>query len=88
MEKRDEELIQSLLSFDPELKQYYEEHLALEQRLSEFNRRLYLTPEQELEKKQIQKLKLSGKDKIMQILEKHRGAAERPPGAGRDASVG
>ncbi len=74
MEKKDEELIQSLLSFDSELKQYYEEHLALEQRLSEFNRRLYLTPEQELEKKQLQKRKLSGKDQIMKILEKHRGA--------------
>ncbi len=74
MEKKDEELIQSLLSFDAELKQYYEEHLALEQRLSEFNRRLYLTPEQELEKKQLQKRKLSGKDQIMKILDKHRGA--------------
>ncbi len=73
MEKKDEELIQSLLSFDSELKQYYEEHLALEQRLSEFNRRLYLTPEQELEKKQLQKRKLSGKDQIMKILERHRG---------------
>ncbi len=77
MEKKDEELIQSLLSFDSELKQYYEEHLALEQRLSEFNRRLYLTPEQELEKKQLQKRKLSGKDQIMKILEKHRGAGPR-----------
>ena len=81
MEKKDEELIHTLLSFDPELKQYYEEHLALEQRLSEFNHRPYLTPEQELEKKQIQKLKLSGKDKIMQILEKHRNT-------GRSASAG
>lgn len=75
MEKKDEELIQSLLSHDAELKRYYEEHLQLEQRLAEFNRRPYLTPEQELEKKQIQKVKLSGKDRIMEILDKHRGAA-------------
>ena len=72
MEKKDEELIQSLLPHDEELKRYYEEHLVLEQRLSEFNRRAYLTPEQELERKQIQKLKLSGKDRIMEILDKHR----------------
>jgi uncharacterized protein YdcH (DUF465 family) len=75
MEKKDEELIQSLLVRDPELKQYYEEHLLLERQLLEFNRKLYLTPEQELEKKQLQKRKLHGKDRIMEILEKHRGAA-------------
>ena len=75
MEKKDEELIQSLLLHDAELKQYYDEHLVLERQLSEFNRRLYLTPEQELEKKHLQKRKLHGKDRIMQILDKHRGAA-------------
>ena len=75
MEKKDEELIQSLMADDAELKRYYEEHLELEQRLAEFNRRAYLTPEQELERKQIQKRKLSGKDRIMEILDKHRGTA-------------
>ena len=73
MEKKDEELIQSLVLRDPELKQYYDEHLALERQLAEFNRKLYLTPEQELEKKQLQKRKLHGKDRIMEILDKHRG---------------
>ena len=75
MEKKDEELIQALLLHDAELKQYYDEHLVLERQLSEFNRRLYLTPEQELERKQLQKRKLHGKDRIMQILDKHRSAA-------------
>jgi uncharacterized protein YdcH (DUF465 family) len=75
MEKKDEELIKSLLSHDAELKRCYEQHLELEQRLSELNRRPYLTPEQELEKKQIQKVKLSGKDRMMEILDKHRGTA-------------
>jgi uncharacterized protein len=72
MEKKDEELIQTLILGDPELKQFYEEHLALEARLAEFNRKVYLTPEQDLEKKQLQKKKLQGKDHIMEILEKHR----------------
>ena len=74
MEKKDEELIQSLLPHDPELKQYYEEHLTLEQALAELNRKLYLTPEQDLERKQLQKRKLSGKDRIMEILDRHRVA--------------
>ena len=78
MEKKDEELIQSLLPQDAELKRYYEEHLELERQLAEFNRKLYLTPEQEVEKKALQKKKLSGKDRIMEILDKYRGAG---PGA-------
>ena len=75
MEKKDEELTLSLLARDAELKRYYEEHLALEQQLAELSRKLYLTPEQELEKKELQKRKLIGKDRIMQILDKHRAAS-------------
>jgi uncharacterized protein len=75
MEKKDEELIHSLLPSDPDLRQYYEEHLTLERQLAELNRKLYLTPEQELEKKQLQKRKLLGKDRIMEILDRHRSAA-------------
>jgi len=72
MEKKDEELIQTLIPHDEELKRFYEEHVLLESQLADLNRKLYLTPEQDLEKKQLQKRKLSGKDRIMQILEKHR----------------
>ena len=75
MEKKDEDLILSLIERDAELKRYYEEHLALEQQLAEFNRKLYMTPEQEIEKKSLQKRKLVGKDRIMQILDKHRAAS-------------
>ncbi len=72
MEKKDEELIQALIPHDAELKQFYEEHVLLEAQLAEYNRKVYPTPEQDLEKKQLQKRKLHGKDRIMQILEKHR----------------
>ena len=72
MEKKDEELIKSLIAQDEELRQYYEEHLDLERQLEEFNRRLYLTPEQDYERKELQKRKLHGKDRIMEILQKHR----------------
>jgi|DewCreStandDraft_4_1066084.scaffolds.fasta_scaffold12380_5 uncharacterized protein YdcH (DUF465 family) len=72
MERKDEELIQQLMGQDEELRRYYEEHLELERQLAELNRRLYLTPQQELEKKRLQKLKLAGKDKIMEILARYR----------------
>lgn len=72
MEKKDEELLHTLIAQDEELRQYYEEHLDLERQLEEYNRRLYLNPEQEIERKALQKRKLAGKDRIMEILQKHR----------------
>jgi hypothetical protein len=74
METKDEDLIKQLIAQDAELKEHYEEHLDLERRLADLTRRLYLTPEQEIEKKQLQKRKLQGKDRIMEILDKHRSA--------------
>ena len=72
MEKHEEELIRSLLDQDGELRRYYEEHVALEKQLATFQHKHYLTPEEEVEKKRLQKLKLVGKDHIMEILEKYR----------------
>ena len=72
MENREEEAIVSLLDKDAELKKYYEEHRDLEKKLAEFQHKAHLSAEEELEMKRIQKLKLIGKDKMMEILEKHR----------------
>jgi len=72
MEKHIEELIQQLIATDEELRGYYEEHLDLERQLATYHRKLHLSAEQEIEKKQIQKRKLAGKDRMMVILEKHR----------------
>ena len=72
MEPREEAAIVSLLDKDPELRKHYEEHQELEKKLSEFQHKHHLSPEEELEMKRIQKLKLAGKDKMMEILGKHR----------------
>jgi uncharacterized protein YdcH (DUF465 family) len=72
MEEKDERLIQSLLEREPELRQYYEEHVDLERQLGAYQQKIYLSPEEELEKKRLQKLKLAGKDKIMEILARYR----------------
>ncbi len=74
MESRDESAIISLLDKDPELKKYYDEHQQLEKKLLEFQHKLHLSVDEEVEKKRLQKMKLAGKDKIMEILEKHRHA--------------
>ena len=73
MEEKDELLIRSLLEREPELRRYYEEHVDLEKRLGAYQQKHYLTPEEEVEKKRLQKLKLAGKDKIMEILARYRG---------------
>jgi len=78
MEKRDLELIQKYVSSDAELKRQMEEHGEFERRLGELNRRIYLTPDEEMERKKIQKLKLIGRDRIEAILARYRSqGAER-----------
>ncbi|RPJ39883.1 MAG: DUF465 domain-containing protein [Deltaproteobacteria bacterium] len=77
MEKQDRELIQKYLSIDPELKRCMEEHENYERKLEEWNRRVYLPPEEEMERKKIQKLKLAGRDRIEAILAKYRSQGSR-----------
>ena len=72
MEEKDEALIRTLLEREPDLRRYYDEHVALERQLEAIQQKLYLTPEEEVEKKRLQKLKLAGKDKIMEILSRHK----------------
>ena len=72
MEVKEEQAIVSLLDRDPELKKFYEEHREFEKKLAEYQHKHYLTPDEEMEMKKIQKLKLVGKDRMMEILERHR----------------
>lgn len=72
MEAKDEQLIQTLVDRDPELKQYYEEHVQLEKQLANMNHKGFLNPDEEVERKRLQKVKLAGKDRIMEILSRYR----------------
>jgi uncharacterized protein YdcH (DUF465 family) len=72
MEVKEEQAIVSLLDRDPELKKFYEEHREFEKKLAEYQHKHYLTPDEEVEMKKIQKLKLVGKDRMMEILGRHR----------------
>ena len=75
MEKQDEELILSLVGRDPELRKYYDEHTDLERQLESFKAKPYLSSEEEFERKRLQKLKLAGKDRIMEILGRYRSGS-------------
>lgn len=74
MEKAEEDLIARYIDQDEDLKKFVEDHRKLEAILEDFNKRLHLTSEEEMEKKEIQKTKLRGKDKIFKILSKYREA--------------
>jgi uncharacterized protein YdcH (DUF465 family) len=72
MEQRDEELIESLLPQNAELKQAWDEHRRLSDAVERLTDRGHLTAAEEMEKKNLQKLKLAEKDKIQRILDLHR----------------
>jgi cell fate (sporulation/competence/biofilm development) regulator YlbF (YheA/YmcA/DUF963 family) len=75
MEPKEEELIHQYVITDEELKTLYEEHAELKRQLESFRLKHYLTAEEEIEKKRIQKLKLASKDRIMALLHRHQQEA-------------
>lgn len=72
MEKQNEDLINELVETDPELKGLVEEHKSLGAQVDELSERSYLTTEESMEKKRLQKLKLAARDGIEAILAQHR----------------
>ncbi|MFH1830968.1 MAG: DUF465 domain-containing protein [Pseudomonadota bacterium] len=72
MEQRDLELIEEHMSENEALKVLYDEHIDFERKLEKYNNKPALTPTEEIEKKNIQKLKLKGRDKIEIILQAYR----------------
>ena len=75
MERREEELIRQHLAQDEELRALYTEHQSLKAKLEVFRHKHYLTSEEEIEEKRIQKLKLASKDRMMAILGRYQHEA-------------
>ncbi|MBN2514681.1 MAG: DUF465 domain-containing protein [Deltaproteobacteria bacterium] len=72
MERSEENLIAKHINHDDELRKYVKEHRQYEETIEKFNQRVYLTPQEEVEKKKLQKMKLHGKEKIYTLLSKYR----------------
>lgn len=72
MEMDENALIEYLRQTNPEFRHLLEEHARYEQQLDEFNKLRYLTSDQEIEKKRVQKIKLLGKDRMAEILKEHK----------------
>ncbi len=65
---RDEEIIELLMRENEEFKKLEQDHKNLKSMLAEIDKKVYLTPEEEMERKKIQKLKLSKKDKMAELV--------------------
>ncbi len=69
----DKELVRKYAEKDPEIRELFERHQALERELEELVRKAYLTTEEEVRKKQIQKEKLALKDRIYALIKRQGG---------------
>ena len=72
VEVSEEAMVARLRVENPEFQKWETEHRKLEDTLLTFESHRYLTPEEEVERKRIQKLKLAAKDRMMEILRRSR----------------
>ena len=72
---RNDPLVRQLLEEETEFKELYREHEELEQKLARLDSIHYLSPEQEMERRQLQKIKLMGRDRMEIIMRQRREGA-------------
>jgi len=64
MESLDQDIIERLIEEDGELKKVYQTHREYDQKIKKFDKKAGLTPYEETERKKLQKLKLSERDRM------------------------
>lgn len=72
MEQSDLEIIKKYRESDEQLNKLYHEHVDFEKQLDEYNNKSYLSANDEMQRKMIQKKKLLGRDQIEMLLAKYR----------------
>ncbi len=68
----DEEIVEALKKVNDDFMKLCEEHKELNVQLDELNKKHYLSPEEEIEKKRMQKEKLHKKDKIAELVREYK----------------
>lgn len=68
----EEPVVQRLRRENPEFQKWEEEHDKLEQTLATIDSHAYISPEEEVERKRIQKLKLATKDRMMDMVRRYK----------------
>jgi hypothetical protein len=70
----DDEIMRLLETQDEEFGNVSREHRELKEALARIHERVYLTPEEEAEKKSMQKQKLQKKDRMAELIRKYRAS--------------
>ncbi|NTW58153.1 MAG: DUF465 domain-containing protein [Nitrospirae bacterium] len=68
MEVSEEEVRAKLRTENAEFQRLEQEHRKIDKELMNFEIHVYLSPEEEIERRRLQKLKLAAKDKMMEML--------------------
>jgi uncharacterized protein len=69
---KEQEIVDQLKKENDEFKKLSEEHRNLDGLLAEIDNKRYLTPEEEVERKRIQKLKLLRKDRMAELIREYK----------------
>lgn len=69
---KEEEITELLKKENEEFRKLVDEHKELSLILSEIDKKVYLSADEELERKKVQKLKLSKKDRMAEIVRDYR----------------
>ncbi len=72
MDPREVERVEHLLPQNGELRELWTRHREFEEQLNRLQAQRFLTPEEEIQRKELQKRKLAGKDRIQAILDRNR----------------
>lgn len=65
---KEQEIVESLKKENAEFVKLMEEHHNIEGVLAEIDKKMYLTPEEEVERKKLQKQKLMKKDRMAELI--------------------
>ncbi|MFZ5907871.1 MAG: DUF465 domain-containing protein [Nitrospirota bacterium] len=69
---KETEIVEALKRENEEFRKLSEEHRNLDSQLAEMDTKRYLSPEEELERKRIQKLKLLRKDRMAELVREYK----------------
>ncbi len=68
----EEKLVEIICKENQGFKKLWDNHHELKEKIQGFEKMKYLTPEEELERKKLKKIKLKEKDLIMQMVSEYR----------------
>ena len=71
---KEQEIVEKLMKENQDFRKISEEHHLLDVQLLEIDKKVYLTPEEELERKKMQKQKLLKKDLMAEMIREFKQA--------------